>query len=66
MATYQSNATQYLAAQAIAELEGITVTEDDIAASDYAGYVESYGEPYIKQCILIQEKLPDFIVETAW
>lgn len=65
MATYQSNATQYLAAQAIAELEGITVTEDDIAASDYAGYVESYGEPYIKQCILIQEKLPDFIVENG-
>lgn len=63
--TYKSTALTFLAAQAIAELEGISVTADDITENGYDGYVESYGEPYIKQYILADIVIHDFILDNA-
>jgi trigger factor len=65
MEVYTENATLYLAAQAIAELEGLTVTDEQIKASEYAEVVGDYGEPYIRQYLLFQEILPEFIVENG-
>lgn len=65
MDNYRSEALMYLAAQAIAEIENITVTSDDVAAMGYGDYVEEFGEPYLKQFILLQEVLPTFIVENG-
>ena len=62
MEVYTENATLYLAAQAMAELEGLTVSAEQIKESDYADVVEDYGEPYIRQYLLFQEVLPEFIV----
>ncbi|MBQ8509190.1 MAG: FKBP-type peptidyl-prolyl cis-trans isomerase [Clostridia bacterium] len=65
METYELNAIQYLGAQAIAEIEGLTVTADDIEAGGYTDYVEYYGEPYIKQFVLYQTIIPNFIFENS-
>ncbi len=63
MESYRSNAVLYLAAQAIAEKENLSVSSEDMAG--YADYIEEYGEPYIKQFILYQEILPAFIAENG-
>ncbi len=65
MENYITEAKFYLVAQAIAELENIVITSEDVTASAYAGYVEDYGEAYIKQVILIQDVIPVFIVDNA-
>ena len=62
---YTADAKLYLAAQAIAEIEGITVTDEDIEAAGYTEQVEVYGKPYIKQFMLYQEILPQFIVDNG-
>lgn len=65
-----ANATLLL--QAIAEAEGITVTEEDVrsyfedmtGSPDYSSYVEEYGLPYIMQAVLFT-KVQDFVLEHA-
>lgn len=65
MENYKSDAIRYLAAQAIAEIEGIEVTTEDITAAGYTNHAAEYGEPYIKQFMLFQTVIPDFIVENG-
>lgn len=62
---YKAQAKTYLVAQAIAELEGIKITSEDVTSSMYADYVAEYGEAYIKQVILAQDTIPAFIVDNA-
>ncbi len=61
---YEEEAKNYLAAQAIAEIEGIIVTSEEVA-EDYSAYIETYGEPYLKQFILFQHRIPAFIAENG-
>lgn len=65
MKNYEDEALKCLTAQAIAELEGLSVTTEDVNKSNYAMYVSTYGEAYIKQLLLIQEVVPAFIVENG-
>ncbi len=65
MESYKEQAKICLTAQAIAELENITVSSEYVTNSNYADYVAQYGEAYIKQFLLTQEVIPDFIVENA-
>ncbi len=62
---YEAEAKNYLAAQAIAEIEGITVTSEDVVNEGYSGYLETFGEPYLKQFILFQHRIPTFIAESG-
>lgn len=62
---YKVQAKTYLVAQAIAELENIEITSEDVASSIYADYVKDYGEAYIKQVLLLQDIIPAFIVDNA-
>lgn len=63
---HKANAVKYLAVQAIAEAEKITVTEDDIAAAGITDAdIEAYGEPYIKQYILASLLVPEFIINNS-
>ena len=63
MESYEAAATQYLAAQAIAEIEGITVSDADLEAEGFTQtQFDEYGKPYIKQYVLFQTKLPDFVI----
>lgn len=63
MESYRSNAVLYLAAQAIAEKEKLSVNAEDMIS--YSNYIEEYGEAYIKQFILYQEIIPSFIAENG-
>ena len=66
METYKANAIQYLAAQAIAELEGLKATDKDLEDEGYtSAQIEQYGKPYIKQYILFQQIIPDFIINSG-
>ena len=65
METYTSDAGLYLAAQAIAEAENLTVTDEQIDEAGYTQYVEEMGKPYIKQYMLFQEIIPAFIAENG-
>lgn len=66
MEIYEENAVQYLAAQAIAELEGLSVTDADIEEQGYTDdQIDAYGLPYIKQYILFQTVIPNFIIENG-
>ncbi len=62
---YSESAMLYLAAQAIAEIEGIVVTDEDLEASEYNEYVEEYGKPYLKQFLMVQTVLPQFIIDNG-
>ncbi|MGM9521037.1 MAG: trigger factor [Oscillospiraceae bacterium] len=62
---FKELASMYLAVQAIAELEGLEVTVDDIAAAGYEQYADYYGEEYIKQTLLWDQIIPDFIIGNA-
>jgi len=61
-----------LARQAIAEINGITVTEDDLKAyaesingeGAYDSVVEAYGKPYLSQVVL-QQKVDEFLANNA-
>ena len=64
--SFETEAVYVLACQAIAEREGLTVTDEDLTAAGYTNEdFEYYGKPYLKQYILISEKVPDFIVNNA-
>ncbi|MCI8387430.1 MAG: hypothetical protein HFE63_03055 [Clostridiales bacterium] len=65
MEDYKAIAVQYLAAQAIAEKEGLTVSKQDIEDAGYSDMIETYGEPYLKQTILFQDKIPNLIFDNA-
>ncbi len=65
MTVYNENALMYLAAQAIAELEGLAVTDEELENSEYINSAEEYGKPYLKQYMLFNEKLPDFIFQNG-
>ena len=63
--SYESDAKLFLAAQAIAEIEGITVSSQDVISEGYSSYLETYGEPYMKQFMLFQHRIPSFIAENG-
>lgn len=63
--TYTQSALYCLAIQAIAETEGITVTDLDVSDAGLSDYVESYGMPYIKQYVLQTITIPDFIIDNS-
>ncbi len=62
---YRADAVLYLAAQAIAEIENLTVTSEMIEEGGYTEYVSEYGEPYIKQFMLFQEIIPQFVIDNG-
>ena len=62
---YRDMAVATLAVQAIAEIEGLQVTVDDIAQANVESYIDVYGEPYVKNTVLNQLVIPRFIVENA-
>ncbi len=62
---FEETALYYLALQAIAESEQLTVDAQALEDSGYADYVESYGEPYVKMIVLQETIVPNFIFENA-
>ena len=56
---------QYLAIQAIAEKEGLSVTMEDIAANDMDTYIDQYGVGYIKQYLLQSDIVPNWVADNA-
>lgn len=65
METYTSDAALYLKAQAFAEAENFTITDEQIEEAGYTQYVAEMGKPYIKQYMLFQEIIPAFIAENG-
>ena len=64
--SYEKAATFYLAFQAIAELEGITVTDDDLEKEGITqDDIDTYGKSYFKQNVMMNSVIPDFIVTNA-
>lgn len=69
-ASFESAAKNYLVYQAIAEDQGLSVSDDDVAAyfktfygtDDYSTYEEHYGMPYLKLIVLIQQ-VNDLLME---
>jgi trigger factor len=58
-------ALKALAYQAIAEIEGIGVTGDDITEAGYTGYATYYGTGYVYQNVLSAYVIPNFIMDNA-
>jgi len=61
----KQTATYYLAIQAIAENEGLEATIDDVAQSEFAGFEETYGMPYLRMYLLQERIVPDFVIENG-
>lgn len=61
MERYEEDAKFYLAAQAIAEAENLTVTEKQIEEAGHSQYIAEMGVPYLKQYMLFQQVIPEFI-----
>ena len=61
----EETAVYYLAMQAIAELEGLKVTEQALEDSEYAGYMESYDAGYVKLVTLQDYVVPNFVFDNA-
>ena len=61
----ESVGKNFLSAQAISEIENIEVTDEDIIAGGYENAVEVFGMPYVKRYILMQTKVPEFIIANA-
>ncbi len=61
MEAYKTDAKFYLAAQAIAEDAGVVATTEDIIEAGYESYIAEMGEPYLKQYMLFQHILPEYI-----
>jgi len=59
--SFKSAAVTFLAVQAIAETEGLTVTDEDVSDAGMSDYIEYYGMPYLKQYVLQTITIPDFI-----
>lgn len=64
-ASYEESAITYLAVQAIAEAEGLSVSMDDIAAAGMDSYLETYGVGYIKQYLLQSSIVPTWVADNA-
>ncbi len=64
-ADYEKTAIKYLAIQAIAENEGLSVSMDDIAANDMDSYIDRYGIGYIKQYLLQSNIVPNWVADNA-
>jgi FKBP-type peptidyl-prolyl cis-trans isomerase (trigger factor) len=62
---HNDKATRYLIVQAIAEAEGLKVTEADITAGGYADYVETHGIPYLNLLLLQSKVVPNFVADNA-
>lgn len=62
---YESTAKTYLAVQAIAEQEGLKVTEEDVQNSQFAEYIDAYGMSYVKLYMLTNEVVPNFVIENG-
>ena len=58
----QSEAEYYLIYQAVAERDGIAVTDADITEAGYDEYVETYGRPYVAY-VLLQDLVAEHVVE---
>ncbi|MBQ6052606.1 MAG: FKBP-type peptidyl-prolyl cis-trans isomerase [Clostridia bacterium] len=65
MDSYRNNALYCLAIQAIAEKEGLTVTDMDVSDAGLSDYVESYGMPFLKQYVLQTITVPTFVTDNA-
>lgn len=63
--TYKNNARYLLAIQAIAETEGLSVTDMDVSDAGLSDYIESYGMPYLKQYVLQTITVPSFVIDNA-
>ena len=63
--TYKNNALYCLAIQAIAEAEGLSVTDMDVSDAGLSDYIESYGKPYLKQYVLQTITVPSFVIDNA-
>lgn len=61
----ESVGKDFLAALAIAETEGLTVTEEDIENAGLESAVEVFGLPYVKRYLLLQDKVPNLIIDNA-
>ena len=64
-AAFEETAVYYLALQAIAEAEQLSVDAQTLEDSGYADYVASYGEPYVKMIVLQETVVPNFIFDHA-
>lgn len=62
---FKDTATDYIIIQAIAEKEGLKVTDEDIKAARYEDYVDTYGVGYIKHFLLVNEIVPNFVADNA-
>ena len=65
MEYYEQSAVYCLAVQAIAEIEGISVSDMDVSDAGLSDYVESYGMPYLKQYVLQTITAPAFVVDNS-
>ncbi|MDD6798866.1 MAG: FKBP-type peptidyl-prolyl cis-trans isomerase [Firmicutes bacterium] len=54
-----------LTIQAIAEKEGIVITDEQINEWGYSSQAELYGKPYIKMVLMRTKVVPEFIIENA-
>ncbi len=64
-AEFKKGAIYFLAYQALAEAENLTVTQENVDASGYQSYAQQYGENYLKLVILEETIVPDFIFFNA-
>lgn len=61
VATMEDMAKEALFALAIAQREGVVLTTEDIENYGMSGYTEAYGEPFVKNQILIYRTASDLI-----
>ena len=62
---FETTARCYLAIQAIAETEGLSVTDGDLTELGYDAYIETYGRGYVCQVVLQEQIVPGFIYENS-
>lgn len=62
---YNEKVTRFLIVQAIAEAEGLSVTDDDISAEGYGDYKETHGTPYLKLLLLQNKVVPNYVADNA-
>lgn len=55
----------FVTALAIAEAEGLTATDGDIAEAGLESAAQVFGAPYVKRYLLVEEIVPEFIIENA-
>lgn len=65
MEHYEQSALYCLAVQALAEAEGLTVSDMAVSDAGLSDYVESYGMPYLKQYVLQTVTGPAFVIDNA-